>query len=691
MRVGALGSTDGVSVSPLRSPGDARAEAKAVRDRLTFSPRSIRNARRWLLWREGKVPYYTNGTKRSGTLDGPEDVARFATLEDALNVLERDPRYRGIGFALGYDADCDAHWQGIDLDDALDGDRFKHEFHERICNGTEAFIERSPSGRGLHIIGLGPAFRAIKWTKPDEPKVEAYSAGRFFTFTGRMLRDSEPLDLAPLAERIRAELRGQGGAREQRVRKAVGTPSAYLERQSPAFRAWLEEHPIEEALAEYGFQRCEDRWTSPRSTSGVPGVVVLDRLRAVSFHASDEGLGTPAANEQATVFNAFDLAARFRFNDDRRFAMRELLAPNSPENRQSTSAEGVDFGSKIAPSPPRFRLRTADEVACLPSLRWRVRGVLPTAGLAAVYGAPGSGKSFLAVDLLGAIAEGRTWFGHRTDVAPAVYVALEGEHGIAQRVGAYRIRHGRVPASLRFIADPFALLETRDVAALAESIRSAGCADGVVAIDTLNRAAPGADENDSADMGRIIAAAKALQSATGGLVLLVHHTGKDASKGLRGHSSLVAALDAAIEVTRDGDRREWKVSKAKDGRDGETHGFRLEVVQLGEDEDGEAIESCVIGAEDTPAQAVKRARLPQGGNQRIVWDALGELLREARHFGKGEAPPGRPCIGVDDAIERTRGRLTCTSDRHASRAREAITGLVARGCLRLTDGWLWVP
>ena len=113
---------------------------------------------------------------------------------------------------------------------------------------------------------------------------------------------------------------------------------------------------------------------------------------------------------------------------------------------------------------------------------------------------------------------------------------------------------------------PFSLLVAGDVQGLAESIAAAGAVGGVVCIDTLNRAAPGADENSSQDMGLIIEAAKALQMALGGLVLLVHHTGKDAGKGLRGHSSLFAALDAAIEVSRDGDSRAWAV--AKTGRTG---------------------------------------------------------------------------------------------------------------------------
>ena len=129
-------------------------------------------------------------------------------------------------------------------------------------------------------------------------------------------------------------------------------------------------------------------------------------------------------------------------------------------------------------------------------------------------------------------------------------------------------------------------------------------------LDTLNRAAPEADENASADMGRILEAAKQLQRLTAGPVVVVHHTGKDATKGLRGHLSLFAALDAAVEVTREGDRREWKVAKAKDGQDGAGHPFRLETVDLGEDDEGEPVTSCTIEPDDSP-QDVTRSRLPK--------------------------------------------------------------------------------
>ena len=338
------------------------------------------------------------------------------------------------------------------------------------------------------------------------------------------------------------------------------------------------------------------------------------------------------------------------------------------------------------PKPePRYKLLTAADLRDLPPLPWRVRGVLPAVGLAALYGPSASGKSFLAFDLAAAIAEGCPWFGCRVVTAPVVYAALEGESGFKLRAQAWEQSRGRaLPDGLRLMLQPFKLTEPEDVADLAAVVP----AGAVVVLDTLNRAAPTADENASKDMGEVLEAAKLLQMLTAGLVLLVHHTGKDSTRGLRGHSSLFAAMDAAIEVSRDGDRREWKVAKSKDGQDGEAHPFRLHVEVLGTEPSGDEITSCVV-MRDTAAQEVQRVKLPQGGNQRLVLDALRPLFKDGR-IGKPGAPPLRPCIALDAALSAGAAKLTCPTDKRTSRARDAVTGLVSRGVLGLHEGWLWL-
>ena len=336
----------------------------------------------------------------------------------------------------------------------------------------------------------------------------------------------------------------------------------------------------------------------------------------------------------------------------------------------------------------RYKLLTDDDLAALPPLQWRIKKVLPQTGLAAIYGASGSGKSFLVLDGLQALAAGREWFGYKTKSCNVLYCALEGEGGIAGRVAAYRIRHGATAQNIRYLVQPFSLLDGGDITDLAQAIKAAGQGADVVVLDTLNRAAPGADENDSKSMGQIIAASKALQTLTGGLVLLVHHTGKDASKGLRGHSSLNAALDAAIEVRRDGDRREWLIAKSKDGEDGETHPFKLDIVELGTDEDGDTVTSCTIKELDaTDATGKKRPAL--GKNQKIAREALGKPLKAATAFGMDGAPANRPCINYDEAVALVAERMPTDAKHQKQSATRAIGSLVGNGYLGMKGAWLW--
>lgn len=433
---------------------------------------------------------------------------------------------------------------------------------------------------------------------------------------------------------------------------------------------------------------------SCNAAAGMPAVVAFGsgRMEAVARAFQDR---YPAARlvliaDAGKESHCADLAKRLHC------AWVEMPA-GSPPNFDANDLhqrDGLDALAELLRNPKappeRFRLMTADELAALPPVRWRVRGVLPQEGIAAIYGPPGSGKSFLALDMLAAIAAGRWWFGYRVQAAPVLYIALEGEAGIAQRVQAHQSRHGGAER-MRFLASPLDLRQPTDRADIARAAKAAGLAGGVLCIDTLAASAPGMDENASADMGEIIAGLKALQSELGGLVLAVHHSGKDQARGMRGHSSLLGALDAVIEVSRNDDRREWRTAKSKDGSDGDAHPFRLEVVELGTDSDGEPITSCAIEPTERPAEGIRRAALPGGGNQRLAYDAIAAALKDVRAFGKATAPPGRPCIELEAAVTAAAAALPCEQKRRRERAQQAVTGLVSRGNLKHQDGWLWLP
>ncbi|NBW51498.1 MAG: hypothetical protein EBR49_15705 [Betaproteobacteria bacterium] len=250
---------------------------------------------------------------------------------------------------------------------------------------------------------------------------------------------------------------------------------------------------------------------------------------------------------------------------------------------------------EVEAKKPRFELLSFDQVSALPPVSWLIKDVMPAQGIGAVYGPSRSGKSFLVLDLLGAVASDRAeWFGNRIKAhVPVVYLALEGEHGVPQRIRAYIEERGVPEREFRFIFTGLSILKPEDVDALIQSIKALGMEHPIVCIDTLNQATPGMDENSS-EMGLAIQAMKRIQRETEGLVMIVHHTGKDETKGLRGHSSLLAALDFSIVVTRGEEARSWRSDKIKDGADDKEFFFGLKTVELGEDEDGDPLTSCVV-------------------------------------------------------------------------------------------------
>jgi hypothetical protein len=124
----------------------------------------------------------------------------------------------------------------------------------------------------------------------------------------------------------------------------------------------------------------------------------------------------------------------------------------------------LDTVAKRAPAKrgKAYNLLSVDDLAALPPMRWKVKGLLPAEGTAAIYGPAGSGKSFLALDLAGAIGSGREWFGRRVTRSPVVYVCLEGEGGLRNRVAAYRTAHGGDALDgVRFVLQPMSLLVHR--------------------------------------------------------------------------------------------------------------------------------------------------------------------------------------------------------------------------------------
>lgn len=353
---------------------------------------------------------------------------------------------------------------------------------------------------------------------------------------------------------------------------------------------------------------------------------------------------------------------------------------------------GLDFHLEpVVANPARYKLLGAAEIDALPPTSWRLKNIFPSSGLGAIYGKSGSGKSFLTIDLAAAIAEGAPWFGYKTVASPVVYVMLEGQGGLANRKRAWENVNKRpLPADLKVVIDPFQLTEGQDLADLTAVIPEGA----TIFIDTLNRAAPTLDENASKEMGIVLQAAETLQRSSGGLVIIVHHTGKDAGRGMRGHSSLFAAMDGAIEVVRNQSVRHWSVAKSKDGEDGKEVAFRLVIHNLGKDSDGEQITSCSV-ERDLGTLFAKPA--PKGNRQGPAFKAVKSELAKSTTLGKGGSTAKTQCAKVDDIIPVIAGTLTTTkANQRTNEAKKILDSLIAGGHLgsgldAAQDGWCWLP
>jgi putative DNA primase/helicase len=264
-------------------------------------------------------------------------------------------------------------------------------------------------------------------------------------------------------------------------------------------------------------------------------------------------------------------------------------------------------------------------------LRQVIRGVLAADSLVLMMGDSGTGKSTTAINMGCAVATGNAWRGYSCDRGLVLHLAGEGLHGVRQRETA-EIREGRGTLGMPYgiIPQTVDLAQPGDVAELLELIAAAESEVGeklaLFIIDTLARCF-GIDENDGAQMRQAIAACDEIRAATGAAILLIHHVGKDASKGARGHSSLRAAVDTELLVEGRENPRTITVTKQRDLPTVDPMAFDLEAVTIGTDPvTFENITACIVRHSTTPPPR----KAPTGKQQATL---LAEL---ERRYAKGE-------------------------------------------------------
>ena len=257
-----------------------------------------------------------------------------------------------------------------------------------------------------------------------------------------------------------------------------------------------------------------------------------------------------------------------------------------------------------------------------------VDGLLGSTSLSVWYGDSGAGKTFVAIDLGGHVGTGRKWRSFDVERGLVVYVAAENPQSVQNRVWAWMQHHRVSDVQLAVVVSPVNLMK-QDARRLIELIESMEEPPKLVIIDTLARAMRG-DENSSEDMGLFVVACEKIRDRFKCHVLVIHHTGKDQSRGARGSSALRAAVDTEVELVKHSKgKRSFTITKARDGEfEGEPYGYELIDVPLGTNSKGRATKTAVAIEADPPEPKAKRTKL--GAVQQIVLDALrGRMPLEA--------------------------------------------------------------
>jgi hypothetical protein len=348
-------------------------------------------------------------------------------------------------------------------------------------------------------------------------------------------------------------------------------------------------------------------------------------------------------------------------------------------------------------------------------VEWLVDSIIPKRSFVALYAPPASYKSFISLDLAEAIATGRDWMGYRIPKKGAVlYICGEGHGGMGARVKACKIQNKSpdganlyiIRAQLNLRSSPEDFAELLD--AINDLIAEIDEPLEIIILDTLMRMSGGGfNENSSEDMGAFITQAGKLQEIFECALMVIHHSGKDVTKGLRGHSSLLGAVDTELEIQRQDSvinsadtsvigNAILTVSKQKDGADSIQIGIEIVLVEIGTSDLGfETLTSLAIRQNQDIASSTQKGsknNAGSGGNQRLEMDSLMKVIKAKGSYREVDGT-SRYGVALDDWRAEFWSMKGCTDEDKASfkkawlRARER---LVAVNKIVIGDNWVWL-
>jgi len=294
---------------------------------------------------------------------------------------------------------------------------------------------------------------------------------------------------------------------------------------------------------------------------------------------------------------------------------RNTILAYSPSRKQCVSEP---------PRPQGLQLTRADQIEIRPP-DWLLRGILERDTLSLIFGDPGSGKSFLAIDWACRIATGTPWRGHRVQGGAVIYVAGEGQQGLGRRIRAWQEYSGiSLTDAPLYIAPAVAIPDAGRLAELTAAIERQSEPPVLIVLDTLARCFGGGDENSTQDMSRFVSACDAIRRGYGCTMLVVHHTGHADKNRARGAIALKAALDAEYRVANNGNLL-LTATKMKDAETPQPVAMELVTVDLPGivDEYGNPVTSAAIEVLDAETGAIVSKAMAAKSGRRGKWQKVG--------------------------------------------------------------------
>lgn len=265
--------------------------------------------------------------------------------------------------------------------------------------------------------------------------------------------------------------------------------------------------------------------------------------------------------------------------------LRHQQIADSSEFEAITPEKIADFMNTAEENNPFIgQFLERHEWGALPKPAWIIEKKFPEVGVGSVWGPSGTGKSFLLLDLAITTALGGYWQSMPVKQGTVLYIAAEDDFGIRERLAAALDARGMERAPVKVLGVNVKLNQAKQMKQIIAAAKKYGDIRMVI-VDTLAAATPGMDENMTKEVTAFLALGRLLSHDLQTLVMLVHHTGKDVSRGARGSGAFHGAFDTEWEVESEGLLHTLKQHKIRNGprykRDGSmfTYNFTLSLTQ----------------------------------------------------------------------------------------------------------------